>query len=215
MGALHGRWFPGRRREPPLNGQNHSVVLTDVAEFSASHRTDNDRLTICQAQYEIIRRGCADAGIAWDTLHAEDRGDGVLIIVPPDVRTELLVYPFIDSLIAGLSRHNARAEPAAAFQLRVALDVGPVRAHPQGVTGEVIINGTRLLDAPVLKEHLRATEARLGFITSPFVYDNVVRQRPGDVNPDDYKMVEFWSKRSLVTGWMYLGGGNAGEGRIG
>ncbi|HEX6469252.1 MAG TPA: hypothetical protein VF069_09170 [Streptosporangiaceae bacterium] len=190
------------------------MVLTDVAEFSASHRTDRDRLAICQAQYDILRQAFADAGIPWDILHVEDRGDGVLLIVPPDVRTELLVHPFIDSLVAGLSRHNAIAEPAAAFQLRVAIDVGPVRSHPRGVAGEVIINGTRLVDASILKEHLRATAAALAFITSRFVYDNVVRQRPGDVNPDDYKMVEFWSKGSLVTGWMYLGAG-AGGSRIG
>ncbi len=212
MGPLLDRFaFTRRRREPLFNGQNCSVLLTDVTGFSAPDRTDEHRRIIRQAQYDILERSFKDSGVPWGTGHREDRGDGVLVVVGPDVSTELLVAPFIDSLFTRLSRYNAHADAATSLQLRAALHVGPVKSDPQGVTGEVIIRVSRLVESPVLKERLTEAKACLGFITSPFVFDSVIKQRPGRVDPADYEIVGFESKESWVTGWMYLGGGKSVE----
>lgn len=208
MDPSHGRFgFALRRREPTLNGQNCSVFLTDVAGFSAPDRTDEHRRMIRQALYEIVEGAFAASGIPWDACHREDRGDGVLIVIPPDVSTALLVNPLIESLAARLRRHNARADAATSFQLRAALDVGPVTKDRQGVTGKVIIQVSRLVDAQVLKRRLAAAEQScLGFIASTFIYDCFINQRPGHVDPADYVRVSFRSKGSRYTGWMYLAG---------
>lgn len=187
------------------------MLRTDVAGFGASYRTDEHRLIIRRAQYQITRQAICDAGIPLERCHCEDRGDGVLLVVPHEVRTGLLVYPFVDLLITGLTRYNARADAATSIQLRAALHVGPVTTDPPGVSGEVIITASRLVECPALKKRLTTAKAQLGFITSTFVYDSVVKQRPGHVNPADYERVEFQSKDSQITGWMYLGGAQEDE----
>jgi hypothetical protein len=64
-----------------------------------------------------------------------------------------------------------------------------------------------MLDAPVLKRSLADTQADLAFITSEHVYDTVIRQTRGLVDPDLYQRVHFEVKEAKITGWMYLAGG--------
>ena len=145
-----------------------------------------------------------DAGIGWAECHTEDRGDGVLVVVPATVPTRLIVDPVLDSLAKGLRRHNRRSAEAVRVRLRVALHVGPVIADEKGVSGQAIIHTARLLEAPVLKERIARTGACLGFITSVFVYEEVIRNDPGDVDPARYRKVGYRLKESDITAWMHL-----------
>ncbi|MFC6933281.1 hypothetical protein ACFQHO_25030 [Actinomadura yumaensis] len=72
------------------------------------------------------------------------------------------------------------------------------------MTGSAIIRTARLLEAPVLKDWLAITQADLGFIASTFVYESVIAQAPGQVNPAGYQLVNCTVKESELTGWMHL-----------
>lgn len=206
------RW-PHQETEVPLAmvcapcwaGQNCSVLMLDVARFAAPHRTDTDRLFIRRTIYKILKSACDDSGIPWATCHHEDRGDGVLIVLPPTTPTCLAVYPLLPRLRAGLRRHNRCASEATRIQLRVALDVGPVTPDEEGVSGEVIIRTARMLDAPVFKRDLARSNADLGFITSPFVYDTVIRHDPDNIDPATYRRLGLRVKESRLSAWMHLG----------
>jgi hypothetical protein len=190
-------------------GQNCSIVFVDVAGFSSPHRNDDDRLAVRRAMYELLRDAFDHSQVPWDGCHREDRGDGALIIVPPEVPTRAVVDPLLARLAALLRGHNRRSSAAVRIQLRFALHVGPVTHDNEGVSGSAVIHTARLLDAPVLKEWLATTQSDLGIIASTFVYDNVIADAPGYVVPATYQQVTCTVKESHLTGWMHLSAATA------
>jgi hypothetical protein len=191
---------------PSWTGQNCSIVLLDVTAFGARNRTDDDRLTIRRVMYEILQAAFEQSGMSWPECHRDDRGDGVLVIVPPGTPTNTVVDALLAHLAPGLARHNDQAGDATRFQLRVALDVGPVISDPEGVSGQAIIHAARLLDCPVLKRQLARDAADVGLIVSTHVHDNVILHHTGRVAPGKFQRVSFQGKESKITAWMYLAG---------
>jgi hypothetical protein len=198
--------------EPPVErcrswaGQMCSIVFADIAGFSAPHRNDEDRLAMRRVMYDLLRDAFGHSQVPWETCHREDRGDGALVIVPPELPTRLVVDPMLARLAAGLRRHNRRSSEATRIQLRIALHVGPVTHDNEGVAGSAVIHTARLLDAPVFKDWLAMTQSDLGVIASTFVYDNVIADAPGYVVPGTYQQVTCTVKESHLTGWMHLSG---------
>jgi hypothetical protein len=188
------------------SGQNCSVLLTDVVGFGAARRTDQDRKAIREAMYRIVRAAFIDADISWNDCHSEDRGDGILLVVPPGAPTKQLVYPLLDYITDKLSSHNAEVADATAFQLRVALDVGPVESDEPGVNGKVIIDVARLIELPRFKQRLDEAPSGtcLGFIASKFVYDRFIMQDPGQLASDKYEEISGRGKGRRITGWIKL-----------
>ncbi|MEU8804169.1 cyclic nucleotide-binding domain-containing protein [Spirillospora sp. NPDC048819] len=187
-------------------GQNCTIVYTDIAGFSASHRNDADRLDMRRAMYAVLREAFEASRVPWDACHTEDRGDGALIVVPPEVPTAAVIDPMLTALAVRLRRHNQRSSGAVRIQLRVAVDVGPVMPDPPGVTGWALIHTARLLDARPLKDRLAATGADLGFIASQFVYESVITHSAGHVNPAEYEPISCRVKKLKTEGWIHLRG---------
>lgn len=187
-------------------GQNCTIVYTDVAGFSSPARNDADRIGVRRAMYRALREAFEESGIPWDACHVEDRGDGALIVIPPQVPTATVTDPMLVSLGLRLRRHNHRATGAVRVQLRVAVNVGPVMPDPPGVSGSSIITTARLLDAGPLKERLAATGADLGVIASRFVYDSVIVPSPGHVAAAEYERITCRVKESHLEGWIHLRG---------
>jgi CRP-like cAMP-binding protein len=188
-----------RRWPQPLNGENCTVFLTDVAGFGARTRNDNDRLLIREVLFRMTQaavQGIPDA-------RTEDRGDGFLTVVPPTVSTARVIDKLLKEFPAALEVHNATERESARFKLRLALNVGPV-VSDMGVSGEAIIVAARLVEAPHFKTALIDSVASLGVIASPFVYETTIRH---GVDPQDlasYCEVPVEVKESSTTAWMKL-----------
>jgi CRP-like cAMP-binding protein len=185
------------------NGQNCTIVLIDIANFGASTRNDRDRRRIRAVLYQIARSLFEDPDRQYD-YHCEDRGDGILLVIPPRVPTSSIVDRVLNNLVTLLRQHNSTATAATRIQMRVALEVGPVVSDAHGVDGLAIIHAARLLDAAALKRHLAETGADLGFITSPFVYGTIIQPNPGHVDPAVYQQLKCRVKRQALNAWMYL-----------
>ncbi|MFD0903984.1 cyclic nucleotide-binding domain-containing protein [Actinomadura sediminis] len=198
---------PGPGGTPHWAGQNCTIMFTDIAGYSSAHRDDGDRLAVKSTMYELLQEAFTMSNVPWHACHREDRGDGALIVVPPEVPTTSLVDPLIAWLAARLRRHNGRAGELARFQLRLALHVGPVTPDGQGVSGWPLIQASRLLDAGPFKDRLAATGADLGFIASAFVYESVIAHSPGYVDAAAYEPMTCKVKETEVSGWMHLPGG--------
>lgn len=199
----HGHAQPA----PAWTGQNCTIVYTDIASFSSHHRNDEDRRIIRRVMNELVRQACEESAVPWSACHHEDRGDGTLLVIPPDTPTGHAIDPLLTRLAEGLHRHNRRAAEVVRMQLRLALHVGPVVSDTGGVTGHAIIHTARLLDSPVLKAELGRSGADLGFITSPFVFEGSVRHGSGRPRATDFREVTFQVKESRGTAWMWLNGG--------
>jgi hypothetical protein len=188
-----------RRRLQPLNGENCTVFLTDVVEFGARARTDNDRLLIREALFRMTQaamRSIPDA-------RSEDRGDGFLTVVPPTVSTARVIDQLLKELPGALDLHNSIQREAARFKLRLALNVGPV-VSDMGVSGEAIILAARLVEAPHFKAAIAKSTASLGVIASPFVYETAIRHGADPWDVASYIEVPVEVKESDTTAWMKL-----------
>ncbi len=191
---------------------NHTIFATDVAGFGDLRRTDTDRGIVRATLYRILHESFAAAGLPWSACIHEDRGDGTLTVAPPNIPSGCLVEPLLAHLAALLREHNHRADAGTRIQLRVAIHVGPVAPDANGLNGQALIHTARMLDARPVKRMLHSTGADLAVITSGHVYDTVVRQTPGAIDPAAYRPVRARVKESTIAGWMYLAGGSQGHG---
>ncbi len=183
-----------------LTGENCTVILTDVVAFSAHKRTDADRLTIRKALSNIMHAAIG----GYSGVRLEDRGDGILIVIPAEVPTAKIMDQLLRVLPSGLDRHNSSHRSSAQFQLRLSVNVGPVVSDEMGVSGEAIIVAARIVEAPAFKEAFTGSTARLGIIVSPFVYDTVVRHDQDEAYVASYFPVPVEVKEYHATAWMML-----------
>jgi CRP-like cAMP-binding protein/class 3 adenylate cyclase len=189
-----------RKRAKTLNGENCTVILTDVADYGAHTRTDNDRLLIREALFKMTLK----ATQSFPDAQSEDRGDGFLTVVPPNSSTARVLDQLLRELPAALELHNSTQDEPARFRLRLAVNVGPVVSHMGGVSGEAIIVAARLVEAPEFKDALAASSACLGVIASPFVYETVVRHGEDPREVASYCQVPVEVKETDTTAWMRL-----------
>jgi Cyclic nucleotide-binding domain len=189
------------RRCPSLSGEHCTVVLTDVVAFGARYRKDEYRRIIRTAILEMTQTALSSV---WGQCGWEDRGDGLLIVVPPSVATTEVITRLHQTLPAALRRHNRIYGASLRIQLRVAVNVGPVVSDAMGLSGEAIILGARLLDAPVLKQAIADRRATLGMIVSTFVYETSIRHAEDYVDPEAYREVQVTVKESSFSAWMQL-----------
>jgi CRP-like cAMP-binding protein len=190
--------------QPAWSSLNSSVFYTDVAGFSASCRDESDRQVVRDRLYEILRHAFENSGVPWAACYHEDRGDGVLVVVPPEVPTRAVADPLLALLTAELRRHNRRASAAVHIRLRAALHVGPVTRDREGLNGDAIIHTARMLDSPPLREALRTSQADLAFMASGHVFDTVLRHDPGLIDRRTFTRVSFRLKESEITAWMHV-----------
>ena len=203
---VYGYTAPNRRhpgstalRPQLLAGQNCTVVRTDVVAFGAADRNDEDRRVIRHACLAMTRSAL---GPAWDMSRREDRGDGLLIIVPPSIPTAQVIERLETVLPHELKRHNRLYSAPIRIQLRVAVEVGPVEEDGLGVTGSSIIQASRMLDAPAFKEAIADKGSILGLIASSFVYETAIRPFSRDMA--GYAPVSVKVKETSTSAWMQL-----------
>ncbi len=193
----------GRERAavPPLSGQNCTIVYTDVVGFAALSRKDFDRLVIRRATTDMTM---AALGPFWGACSVGDRGDGLLIVVPPDIPTMTVLERLITVLPGELAKHNTSHGTPVQVQLRVAVIVGPIVADTMGVSGEAIIRAARMLDAPEFKLAMSDTETPFGIIVSGFVYESVIRHGTDPIDAASFVQVQVKVKESEMTAWMHF-----------
>jgi CRP-like cAMP-binding protein len=181
-----------------LYGENCTVILSDVARFGARTRTDEDRRIIREALFGMthaVLQGIPDVW-SWD-----DRGDGLLTVIPPSVPTAKVIEYLHKELPVALDEYNRACHDSARIQLRVAVNVGPVATDSMGVSGEAIIVTARLVEAPLLKEAMDRSGASLGVVVSAFIYETAVRHARDLAG---YSQVQVDVKETSMTAWMKL-----------
>lgn len=194
---LRSTAIPAQVRRP-LNGENCTVILTDVTGFGARTRVDEDRRIIREALFSMTHRTLRGMpeGWSWD-----DRGDGLLVVIPPSIPTALVIDQLHRELPAALDEHNRVSRGSARIQLRVAINVGPVATDSMGFSGEAIIVTARLVEARPLRDAMHSCGASLGLIASTFIYETVIRHDRGLTG---YSHIEVDVKETNVTAWIKL-----------
>ena len=183
---------------------HRTIVVVDIAE--SSRRTNDDQLVIREAMYGAL--ATAFKWNDWLRCYHEDRGDGVLILVPPEIPKARLVTRLPDRLEAALARHNSAVEErggeraaAAQVRLRIAVHAGEVTFDKHGVVGTAIDHTFRLADALRLKAAQGGSLDACALVVSDWFYSEVVYHHQ-DARPDSYRQVTYEVKGARLSAWM-------------
>ncbi|MCP2343158.1 cyclic nucleotide-binding domain-containing protein [Actinomadura rupiterrae] len=183
--------------------QMSSIVFADIVGFSAE-RTDAQRRRSRADMYQMLCRAMDQAQLPWEACYREDRGDGALIIVPPQFAPSAVLEGITVHLRQALHHHNLTPTDGPRLRLRVAVHVGPVILDDTGAAGASIVYTARMMELAELRSQMAHTDTDLGFITSSFVFDNVIADRTGSrLDPRDFAPARARSKGTDVTGWIH------------
>lgn len=190
-----------RLADSPQDSVHRALIAVDITGFGDPDRNDEVQVFVRQCLYDLLKDAFIAARVPWRRCRREDRGDGVFIVVPSDVSTTLLLDSLVYHLRTGLRRHNRLASGAAQIRLRMAVHAGYIHVDPHGVSGQAIIRLFRMLEAPEFKRVFAAAGTELGLITSDYLYDELIGQCPGLIEPSAYLPVEVSLKETHTLAW--------------
>jgi hypothetical protein len=189
--------------DSPATDPTHCGMVTiDIAEFSG--RDPEVQVHLRDAVYRIAENACAAAGVPWDRCHVEDRGDGLLLIAPPDVSVKTLLDPLITHVHARLRTYGKTASAAAELRLRIAVHAGYVRFDAHGATGPHVIHLFRLVDAPSVKAEFTRHGGDCVVVVSDYLYQEVILPGPGLLDPASFVPVVIENKETHGLAWIWL-----------
>ena len=187
----------------PQFAVHRAIMVVDVERFGDPARTNLNQLAVRDGLYKALTRAFEESGIEWGSCVSEDRGDGALILVPPQVPKAYLVTSFPGLLAAAVSRHNAACAGPEQMRLRVALHAGEVYRDAHGVAGAAVNHAIRLAEAPALRSALAASPGVLAVIVSDWLFSEVVRHDPA-AEPASYRQVKVTVKETAAVGWVRI-----------
>jgi hypothetical protein len=196
----------GQRRVhqgPPRRPVHRSIIVVDVEGFGDERRTNWHQVAVRDGLYRTMQEAFDHAGIPWADCDHEDRGDGVFVLIPPDVPKELLVESLPPALVTALDRHNSTHKAPEQMRLRMALHAGEISYDEHGTTAAAVNMTFRLSDADALKAALASSSGVLAVIASSWFFQEVVRHNPA-CNADAYRRVRVTVKETTTIGWIHL-----------
>ncbi len=190
----------------PVDGQTCAIFAVDIVSFTRPDRDDDIRRYLHERLYAYLQQAFDRSGVPWAECFCEDRGDGALIVIPPEIPVKGLIDPLPDKLRGLIRRHNHVSAAAADMQLRAAAHIGPVEHDGHGFVGTDVNFAFRMLDARPLKLMLAECGTELGLVVSDYVYRSLVCRHPTLVPPDAFRTVRFRTKNTRAQAWTYLPG---------
>jgi hypothetical protein len=190
---------------------HRAIVVVDVAGFTDPARTVAHQYAVHQGLHEALRMAFGEVGVDLNACTVEDRGDGAMILVPPEVPKTVLADQLPARLIAQLRRYNAVHAVQASVQLRMGLHAGEVRQNAHGVVSAAVNFAFRILDASAAKSALKRSSGVLALIASDLFYQEVICQDPAAA-PDSYRRIPVSVKGTSTEAWLRLPDGAGGSG---
>ncbi|MGW1175056.1 hypothetical protein ACWD4P_15190 [Kitasatospora sp. NPDC002543] len=178
------------------------VVSVDVRRSGAYD--DSGKTRMRGQLYAVLDRAFAEAGVPAPAVHREDRGDGILAALGPDIPPARILGVWANEVQEQLRRLNAGLRMP--LGLRVGLHVGPVTRDAQGISGHAVDLACRLADADTARRVLDRDGADLVVIVSDSLYREVVCHGGRFVDPEDYGPALLRLKDGTTPAWVRLPG---------
>lgn len=178
--------------------EHKSILVVDIAGFGRWH--DPAQIKARQVVRDAVRTGLRAAGVRWSDLAVQDRGDGMMVLVPATVSKLDLLDPAIPRLVAVLRRHNVTVPPGLRVRVRLGLHAGEVHRDPDGWVGSELNTACRLTDSAPVRERLG--DHAVVLVVSEVIHQGVVRHGYRRVDPGAYHRVEVASKELLTRAWV-------------
>jgi tetratricopeptide (TPR) repeat protein len=182
---------------------NRTIVAVDVEGFGDTRRNNPHRVTVRVAVYRALAAAFAAADVPWDQCHHEDRGDGVLILAPPEITRARFIESIPAAVADSLAEHNATHPTQERIRLRMVLHAGEIVHDDNGVVGNAVNHAFRLLDAEPLKRALADSPGVLAVIVSSWFFDEVV-YHSSVVPAATLRPVRVVAKETAAVAWIAL-----------
>jgi hypothetical protein len=182
---------------------HRTIMILDVERFGDPARKNLDQLAVRDGMYRALIQAFEKSEISWSNCMTEDRGDGALILVPPEVPKSLLVSKVPGALVDAVSMHNEACSIQARMRLRMALHAGEIHRDAHGFAGTAINHAFRLVEAPSLKSALGSSPGVLALIVSEWFFEEVVQHDP-EADPLSYRKVDVNVKETQAGAWIRL-----------
>ena len=105
------------------------MLAVDIAEFTRPDRDDEIQLHLRTCLYGLLREALGRCGMPWDNGQHEDRGDGAVVIFPPDLAAQPIIDAFPDRLQCQVARHNRYSTLEAAARFKAERETNPFLRH--------------------------------------------------------------------------------------
>jgi class 3 adenylate cyclase len=200
---------PAKVREPAEGtpvANFYSLMVIDIENFSG--RSNPVQTSLRAAMYEVMDAAAQDAHLPWDRVVTEDRGDGMLLVIPPDLSQISLAGDLVDALRDVLAEKARMYSAEHTLRMRVALHQGMVTRDVRGWSGDAVNFTFRLCDAEPLRVALRDTAgALLAFIVSDEFYQAVVRHGYRSIDTGSFAAIRFDAKNLPgIPAWVRVPG---------
>ncbi|MFJ9111073.1 hypothetical protein [Streptomyces sp. NPDC102283] len=181
----------------------YELVISVDARRSGQYG-DAEKPRMRERIYQVLENAFAQAGVGRDTVHMEDRGDGVLVSVPGRIAVTRLLGLWMVEVHENLREVNPSL--LVPLGLRVAMHVGPVRHDSRGISGRAVDLTCRLADSSVARQLLDREQADLVLVVSESLYVDVVSAGGKFIEPARFSSARLALKDGEATAWFHLPG---------
>ena len=195
------------RAEPEHRG----ILALDIQGFGRLDRSNPARVRMRTGLHRILQNALRAAGIHPERAEQSEYGDGVLLLLDPQVSKARLLHPLLPRLASGLARYNRAAPDAERLRLRVVVHAGELLRDGQGMTGEDLVLAFRLLDSDLVRTRLGQARGDLVLVVSDLIYQGIVKHGYGGINPAGFQPSWVTAKETSARAWLYLPGADRHE----
>ena len=186
--------------------QYRTILITDIEDFSAQDRNDAIRARLRSRLRRLVVSALRDSGIESAQFIIYTTGDGLLIVIDPAVSKPRILGPTVDRFVMSLRTQNSQVGDSERLRIRLVLHAGDVLVDEDGPFGNQLNVAFRLLDSQVLRDLLRQASGPLLVCVSDSVFQQVVAQRHGGLDPTAFEAVWLESKSTRGLGWIQAPG---------
>lgn len=183
-----------------------TIFVCDIVGFGRRKGRDRVQAHLRATLYAALENCFDESGIRFDACYREDRGDGVMIVLPAESDAALLVHPLVDRLRGEIRRANELASEIATMRLRVALHCGRMGSDDNGIVGTTVNHVFRLLDAPGFKKAMEESTADVAVLASAEFYAAVIQEGSGAIDPAEFRPLDVHVKETDGTAWIRVPG---------
>lgn len=182
------------------------IVLADIEGFGL--RSDSAQHVLHKDVYDAMEAALRRAGVDLDSMQTSDRGDGMLMLLPPNLGMTVLLREMVRGLDDTLIEHRRRHSEAYRMRLRVGIGSGQVMRQGDLWTGRAINELNQLVNADQVKKRLKGVEgARMVFVVGDHLYHQVVQGYHSGIDPAVYESFDLVTKhQETLRGWLTLPG---------
>ncbi|MHC3460708.1 nucleotidyl cyclase domain-containing protein [Streptomyces flavovirens] len=184
----------------PASPPAHATLLVaDIERFSS--RDGADQMRTREAMYGEFRAAFTEP--VWSSCLHEDRGDGLLVVLPQQIPKSVVLGEFVPRLDAALGRRR-RSDPL--LRMRIAVHAGDVHFDEHGIGGHAVNRTFRLCDSEPLRKAIGASCGDLALLVSEVIHEDVVRGGYPGIAPQAFHAVDVRVKETAVRAWLHVPG---------